>query len=169
MQKLCCVRTRQHPLPVWSHKFVISSPTHISTNSRPFLVGIVSVCMIVHSSSKGCIAVSLAPHFLPHCLDQPSRSRPCHFLSTDYPGSRLSPRRCKHRDCLPPLLCFRGLPLLGFVIIHIQICEVMVILLFIFDLVVLHSWVFISHALSCRACGRAHTVTLAHVDADVPR
>ena len=22
MQKLCCVRTRQHPLPVWSHKFV---------------------------------------------------------------------------------------------------------------------------------------------------
>ena len=43
MQKLCCVRTRQHPLPVWSHKFVISSPTHISTNSRPFLVGIVSI------------------------------------------------------------------------------------------------------------------------------
>ena len=42
MQKLCCVRTRQHPLPVWSHKFVISSPTHFSTNSRPFLVGIVS-------------------------------------------------------------------------------------------------------------------------------
>ena len=42
MQKLCCVRTRQHPLPVWSHKFVLSSPTHISTNSRPFLVGIVS-------------------------------------------------------------------------------------------------------------------------------
>ena len=30
MQKLCCVRTRQHPLPVWSHKFVLSSPTHIS-------------------------------------------------------------------------------------------------------------------------------------------
>ena len=23
MQKLCCVRTRQHPLPVWSHKFVL--------------------------------------------------------------------------------------------------------------------------------------------------
>ena len=43
MQKLCCVRTRQHPLPVWSHKFVISSPTHISTNSCPFLVGIVSL------------------------------------------------------------------------------------------------------------------------------
>ena len=43
MQKLCCVCTRQHPLPVWSHKFVISSPTHISTNSRPFLVGIVSI------------------------------------------------------------------------------------------------------------------------------
>ena len=42
MQKLCCVRTRQHPLPVWSHKFVISSLTHFSTNSRPFLVGIVS-------------------------------------------------------------------------------------------------------------------------------
>ena len=42
MQKLCCVRTRQRPLPVWSHKFVISSLTHFSTNSRPFLVGIVS-------------------------------------------------------------------------------------------------------------------------------
>ena len=42
MQKLCCVRTRQHPLPVWSHKFVISSPTHFSINFRPFLVGIVS-------------------------------------------------------------------------------------------------------------------------------
>ena len=43
MQKLCCVRTRQHPLPVWSHKFVLSSTTHISTNSRPILVGIVSM------------------------------------------------------------------------------------------------------------------------------
>ena len=42
MQKLCCVCTRQHPLPVWSHKFVTSSLTHFSTNSRPFLVGIVS-------------------------------------------------------------------------------------------------------------------------------
>ena len=42
MQKLCCVHTRQHPLPVWSHKFVLSSTTHISTNSHPFLVGIVS-------------------------------------------------------------------------------------------------------------------------------
>ena len=42
MQKLCCVRTRQHPLPVWSHKFVLSSPTHFSTNSRLFLVGIAS-------------------------------------------------------------------------------------------------------------------------------
>ena len=39
MQKLCCVRTRQHPLPVWSQKFVLSSPTHISTNSRPFFGG----------------------------------------------------------------------------------------------------------------------------------
>ena len=42
MQKLCCVRTRQHPLPVWSHKFVLSSLTHFSPNSHPFLVGIVS-------------------------------------------------------------------------------------------------------------------------------
>ena len=42
MQKLCCACTRQHPLPVWSHKFVLSSTTHISTNSHPFLVGIVS-------------------------------------------------------------------------------------------------------------------------------
>ena len=39
MQKLCCVRTRQHPLPVWSHKFVLSSTTHISTNSHPFFGG----------------------------------------------------------------------------------------------------------------------------------
>ena len=40
MQKLCCVRTRQHSLPVW----IISSQVHhhISTNSQPFLVGIVS-------------------------------------------------------------------------------------------------------------------------------
>ena len=45
MQKLCCVRTRQHPLPVWSHKFVLSSTTHISTNSHPFLVGIVSIML----------------------------------------------------------------------------------------------------------------------------
>ena len=36
MQKLCCVCTRQHPLPVWSHKFVLSSTTHFSTNSHPF-------------------------------------------------------------------------------------------------------------------------------------
>ena len=47
MQKLCCVRTRQHPLPGWSHKFVLSSPTHFSTNSHPFLVGIVIVSMDV--------------------------------------------------------------------------------------------------------------------------
>ena len=40
MQKLCCVRTRQHSLPVW----IISSQVHhcISTNSQSFLVGIVS-------------------------------------------------------------------------------------------------------------------------------
>ena len=40
MQKLCCVCTRQHSLPVW----IISSQVHhrISTNSQPFLVGIVS-------------------------------------------------------------------------------------------------------------------------------
>ena len=42
---MCCVRTRQHPLPVWSHKFVLSSTTHISANSHPFLVGIVSLCI----------------------------------------------------------------------------------------------------------------------------
>ena len=37
---MCCVRTRQHSLPVW----IISSQVHqcISTNSQPFLVGIVS-------------------------------------------------------------------------------------------------------------------------------
>ena len=49
MQKLCCVHTRQHPLPVWSHKFVLSSTTHISTNSHPFLVGIVSLSDYTHS------------------------------------------------------------------------------------------------------------------------
>ena len=40
MQKLCCVRTRQHSLPVW----IILSQSHhrISTNSQPFSVGIVS-------------------------------------------------------------------------------------------------------------------------------
>ena len=40
MRKLCCVRTRQHSLPVW----IISSQIHhlISTNSQPFSVGIVS-------------------------------------------------------------------------------------------------------------------------------
>ena len=42
MQKLCCVRTRQHSLPVWSEKFVPTLLTHISPNSHPFLVGIVS-------------------------------------------------------------------------------------------------------------------------------
>ena len=40
MQKLCCVRTRQRSLQVW----IISSQVHhrISTNSQPFLMGIVS-------------------------------------------------------------------------------------------------------------------------------
>ena len=60
MQKLCCVHTRQHPLPVWSHKFVLSSPTHFSTNSRPFLVGIVSTLtssntfVMLKSTYHGC-------------------------------------------------------------------------------------------------------------------
>ena len=40
MQKLCCVCTIQQPLPVWI--IVTSLPTHISINSHPFLVGIVS-------------------------------------------------------------------------------------------------------------------------------
>ena len=34
MQKLCCVCTRQHPLPVWSHKFVLSS----TLISQPILI-----------------------------------------------------------------------------------------------------------------------------------
>ena len=44
MQKLCCVRTRQHSLPVW----IILSQVHhrISTNSQPFLVGIVSLILL---------------------------------------------------------------------------------------------------------------------------
>ena len=47
MQKLCCVRTRQHSLPVW----IISSQVHhrISTNSQPFVVGIVSPTQQVFS------------------------------------------------------------------------------------------------------------------------
>ena len=52
MQKLCCVRTKQHPLPVWSHKFVLSSTTHISTNSHPFLVGIVSDSQVSSLNSQ---------------------------------------------------------------------------------------------------------------------
>ena len=40
MQKLCCVRTIQQPLPVWI--IVTSLPTHISINSHPFPMGIVS-------------------------------------------------------------------------------------------------------------------------------
>ena len=40
MQKLCCVCTIQQPLPVWI--IVTSLPTHISINSHPFPVGIVS-------------------------------------------------------------------------------------------------------------------------------
>ena len=60
MQKLCCVRTRQHPLPVWSHKFVISSLTHFSINSRPFLVGIVS--HVLHSLRTGLLPISLEEH-----------------------------------------------------------------------------------------------------------
>ena len=52
MQKLCCVCTRQHPLPVWSHKFVISSLTHFSINSRPFLVGIVSIALTISTKNK---------------------------------------------------------------------------------------------------------------------
>ena len=51
MQKLCCVCTRQHPLPVWSHKSVISSLTHFSTNSHPFSVGIVSIFYIFLSGN----------------------------------------------------------------------------------------------------------------------
>ena len=52
MQKLCCVRTRQHHLPVWSHKFVLSSTTHISINSHPFLVGIVSIYGLVQAAQQ---------------------------------------------------------------------------------------------------------------------
>ena len=64
MQKLCCVRTRQHPLPVWSHKFVLSSLTHFSINSHPFLVGIVSAfeCM------KALVAANALLVFPDHSL-----------------------------------------------------------------------------------------------------
>ena len=43
MQKLCCVRTRQQfSASLVIHKFVPTLLTHLSPNSRPFLVGIVS-------------------------------------------------------------------------------------------------------------------------------
>ena len=43
MQKLCCVRTRQQfSASLVIQKFVPTLLTHISPNSRPFLVGIVS-------------------------------------------------------------------------------------------------------------------------------
>ena len=45
MQKLCCVCTIQQPLPVWT--IVTSLPTHISINSQPFPVGIVSLTQYV--------------------------------------------------------------------------------------------------------------------------
>ena len=56
MQKLCCVRTRQHSLPVW----IISSQVHhrISTNSQPFLVGIVSLAEAMidcHTMASDCV------------------------------------------------------------------------------------------------------------------
>ena len=62
MQKLSCVRTRQHPLPVW----IISSQVHhrISTNSQPFLVGIVS----------SSIATAMAPKLTTYIA---SRSSDC--------------------------------------------------------------------------------------------
>ena len=82
MQKLCCVRTRQHPLPVWSHKFVLSSTSHISTNSHPFFVGIVSlVGTIAHEVTLATV------HDLHHCTVAP-------FLTTplQWPGAtRLPP------------------------------------------------------------------------------
>ena len=51
MQKLCCVHTIQQPLPVWI--IVTSLPTHISINSHPFLVGIVSNNQHAKSLSDG--------------------------------------------------------------------------------------------------------------------
>ena len=89
MQKLCCVRTRQHPLPVWSHKFVISSLTHFSTNSHPFSVGIVSlpleeVVIWVANSSQTRWAFILSRCFLTMVLPM-SLSR--HLLKTLYKKS----------------------------------------------------------------------------------
>ena len=72
MQKLCCVCTRQHSLPVW----IISSQVHhrISTNSQPFLVGIVSIHVAQDiygpnlSSLKGKTLWRPLPH-LPSSVD----------------------------------------------------------------------------------------------------
>ena len=42
MQKLCCVRTRQHPLPVWSHNLSLTNLLISPSILNHFLVGIVS-------------------------------------------------------------------------------------------------------------------------------
>ena len=60
MQKLCCVHTIQQPLPV--RIIVTSLPTHISINSHPFPVGIVSGCF-QHCSR--CIIVLDIFHLFP--------------------------------------------------------------------------------------------------------
>ena len=59
MQKLCCVRTIQQPLPVWI--IVTSLPTHISINSHPFPVGIVSSLADVQPTSSMPISPSKSP------------------------------------------------------------------------------------------------------------
>ena len=56
-------------------------PAHcVSCSPFHILQGHTHVCMIVHSSSKDCIATCFVAHCLLHCLDQLTRSRPCHFL-----------------------------------------------------------------------------------------
>ena len=59
MQKLCCVCTIQQPLPDWI--IVTSLPNHISINSRPFPVGIVSV---IHTTPRKINIVGIDDHEL---------------------------------------------------------------------------------------------------------
>ena len=96
MQKLCCVRTRQHHLAVWSHKFVLSSLTHFSTNSHPFLVGIVSpppdrlyVCCTSRLSFSMSVCHATSPSVIPTaptvCLS-PRKSVTLSVHPTDSPS-----------------------------------------------------------------------------------
>ena len=112
MQKLCCVRTRQHSLPVW----IISSQVHhhISTNSQPFLVGIVSPCIDhVPDSPYGGIDLPPDEFYQLHSLSskhppsqRPGRpSRPLFRPQSQHPRPTKPIRRYDGPIFLPPQIC----------------------------------------------------------------